>query len=460
MCKPEKEGFFIKKNDIYEIEIYAISAEGQGVGQVDGRVMFIPETVPGDFVRARIEKVAKNHGYAKAVGIITPSEYRVGQDCPVYPRCGGCSLRHMSYAAELSAKQSIITEALRRIGGVVVDALKVLPSPMEAEYRNKAILPFQGEASRVELGFYAKRSHRLVSVGNCELCPAVFARIQHEVLVFVNQRKITAYDETTNTGLLRQLYIRRGERTGEIGVTFVINGNSLPDESVLAGKLSAKFPSIVSVMINSHTKKGNANLGRHWRILRGRDYIYDEMCGLRLKIGAEAFYQVNTLAAEVLYDEAFKMADLRPGERVLDLYCGIGSIGLSFAKKRADIQITGVEIVKSAVENAAANALENGINNAEFVRADLGDDGHVDMRGFDTVVVDPPRSGLDVPVISALALAKPEKILYISCNPATLARDMAALREHGYEMADVLAVDLFPRTHHVEAIALLRRVNA
>jgi 23S rRNA (uracil1939-C5)-methyltransferase len=288
----------------------------------------------------------------------------------------------------------------------------------------------------------------------------VFAGIQQTALGFLNARSIPAYDELTNSGLLRHLLIRRGERSGEIIVCFVINGEKIAGEEELAALLISEFPEIRGVLINTHTSRGNANLSDCWRVLYGRGYIQDSLCGLDLRVSAGAFYQVNSLAAEKLYEAALEMADLEQGETVLDLFCGAGAIGLFFAKQRPDISVTGVEIEERAVDDARENAKRNGIGNTRFAQADLGSPEQAAeclAGGFSTVVVDPPRKGLDPSVAAAIASAGPRRIVYISCDPATLSRDIRFLSQYGYVASKVRAVDLFPRTRHVEIIAVLNK---
>ncbi|MCL2702190.1 MAG: 23S rRNA (uracil(1939)-C(5))-methyltransferase RlmD [Defluviitaleaceae bacterium] len=449
----------VSKNDVVTLSVTDISAEGQGVAKFGGLVVFAPFTAPGEVVEALILKVNKNHAFAKVLKIIKPSPERAEAGCPVYGKCGGCAFRHMSYDAELRAKLNIAASALKRIGGTDIKPCGIIPSTLISGYRNKAVLPFGGECGDVRLGFYAGRSHRLVPAEYCDLCPDIFASIQRKALGFLNARRIPAYGEETGKGILRHLYLRRGERSGEIMVCFVINGECLKDGDELAAMLAGEFPAVRGVLINTHTARGNANLGSGWSVLYGRDYIMDNICGLEMRISAGAFYQVNTSAAEELYGAAFDMADLEENETVLDLFCGAGAIGLFFAKKRPDINVTGVEIDGKAVADARENAKHNAVNNIRFVQADLDFSGNDISRlvsGFSAVIVDPPRKGLGNHTVSAIAAAHPRRIVYISCDPATLSRDISLLGKYGYTVIKSRAADLFPRTRHVEVIAVLK----
>jgi 23S rRNA (uracil1939-C5)-methyltransferase len=448
----------IKKNDVIPLRIDALSIEGQGVAKHNGLVVFVPFTAPGDEIEARVEKVNKNHAYARAVKITKPSKHRIDADCPVFGKCGGCAFRHMSYEAELDAKLSVVSDALKRVGGVDLQPDGIIPSPLLTGYRNKAVLPFGGDAGNVKLGFYAERSHRLVPVESCGLYPDVFSEIQKTVLDFINSRKLSAYNETDGSGLLRHLYLRRGERSGEIMACLVVNGEGINGEDELTNILIQKFPAVKSVMVNKHTAKGNANLGVKWRVLYGREYINDSICGLNLRVSAGAFYQVNTSAAEKLYEAAFEMAETECNENILDLFCGIGAIGLFFAKKLPHSSVTGVEVEQRAVSDARENARLNNIGNIRFIQANLGQPERSlksITEGFSTVIADPPRKGLDKLTIEAIAAAKPKKIVYISCDPATLSRDIKYFGQYGYKAVKTRAADLFPRTKHVESVVII-----
>lgn len=443
----------MKKNDLVKLHIEDISAEGMGVGRVDGMVVFVPYGAIGDFLQALIVKVNKNHAYAKIREILTSSADRVENDCPVFGKCGGCAYRHISYDAELLAKRAVADAALRRIGGVDARLDMIIPSPQISNYRNKAVLPFGGGGGDMRLGFYAERSHRFVSIENCPLCPRIFGEIQKYILDMLNDGGISAYDEGTGRGLMRHLYLRRGRDS--LSVAFVINGKHIPGEETMAAALLQKFPEITGILVNPHSKPGNVVIGDKFRLLYGDGHIRDEFCGLDMRIHPRSFYQVNAPAAELLYQNALSMAELMPGERVLDLYCGTGAIGLFFAKKRHDISVTGVEIEERAVADALENAKANNLANISFTRADLSS--APATAGYTTIVVDPPRRGLDAATAAALNAAGARQIIYISCNPATLARDIRLIP--AYAPAAVRAVDLFPRTKHVELVALLRQIS-
>ena len=448
-----------KKNQLVELYITDISAEGHGVGHLEGMVVFVPLSAPGDVLEVLLVKVNKNHAYGKIIKVQTPSADRIQNSCPVYGKCGGCAFRHMSYAAELKAKLNIAANAVKRIGGSDIIPEVIIPSPFIEGYRNKAVLPFGIVNGEIKLGFYAGRSHRLVAVKNCALCPKEFADIQKTALGFMQERNISVYDETTGKGLLRHMYLRRGEHDGEICLCFVINGDGIPGEKELAEIMTRKFPKITGVLVNVHKGRGNANIGESFRLVQGRAHINDGICGMKIRINPRSFYQVNTGAAELMLQTAFEMISIPPAEKVLDLFCGAGTIGLFFAKNRPDIQVMGIEIEAQAVADAEENAKINGLTNIRFTEADLSASDSLPglLEGSGTIFLDPPRKGLDSVTAAAIAKSRPRQILYISCDPATFARDLRFLGQHGYKLTKIKAVDIFPRTKHVEAVVLLQR---
>lgn len=448
----------LKKNDIITLEITDITSEGNGVGRIDGLAVFVPMTAVGDVADIRITKVLKNYAYGIIEQIVTPSSDRIESDCPVFRRCGGCAYRHISYEAELRIKQRQVYETLARIGGVRFEEQRIVPSPQEENYRNKAQYPVRAdESGRCIAGFFSKRSHRLVPSNECRLQPPEFARIVADVLGFANAHHITPYDEQTGKGLLRHIYLRKAEATGQIMVCLVINAKSLPHTDTLVQTLTQKYPDIKSIVLNINTENTNVILGKKNVTLYGTDYIEDVLRGVKVALSPMSFYQVNRKGAEQLYDIAEQYACPEHTPLLLDLYCGAGTIGLSMAHKTS--RLIGVDIVPEAIENAKDNAVRNGIGNCEFLCADASQAAQeLQKRGLrpDAVILDPPRKGSDYACLQAVAQMSPERIVMISCNPATAARDIKILHEEfGYRPIKATAVDMFARTSHVESIVLM-----
>lgn len=448
-----------KKNDLAELEIQSVSSDGSGVGRLDGMAVFVPGAVAGDRLRVRLVKVMPTYAYAIAEEVLSPSPDRCAPGCGAYPRCGGCSLRSMTYAAELRAKQGWVADALRRIGGFELQPNAILPSPQTEGYRNKAQYPIGSEGGRSFVGFYAPRSHRIIPADACPLQPEVFGEICRSVCRYIDAAGAPVYDEETGTGLFRHIYLRQGEATGEIMVCLVVNGKTIPSPELLLEKLAA-FPQVASVLYNINTERTNVILGGKDVLLRGRESISDTLCGIRVEISPRSFYQVNRRAAEVLYGEARRLCGLTGSETLLDLYCGAGAIGLSMAD--AVSRVIGVEIVPEAIADAKKNAERNGIRNARFIAADAGEAAErLASEGLrpDIVVVDPPRKGCDQRTLEAVLAMAPQKIVMVSCNPATAARDLRFLADRGYALREAAPVDLFPRTSHVETVVLMSRVE-
>lgn len=448
----------LQKNQCITLEITDITDEGNGVGKVDGFTLFVPDTAVGDVLRARVVKLQKSFGYAITEELLAPSPDRAQPDCPVYKRCGGCSLRHITYEAELRQKQRWVEEHLRRIGGIAAPVLPILPSPQRNGYRNKAQFPVRQEGSAVVLGMFGKRSHRVVPCTDCLLQPPAFSKILGVVRSFCENSGISIYDEANHVGLLRHVYIRSAEATGECMVCLVVNGSSLPGGKALAARLAAECPGVSSVVLNRNTARTNVILGQDCETLWGRDKITDKLCGLHFELSPLSFYQVNRQGAQQLYGVAADFAGLTGSELLLDLYCGTGTIGLSMAHLAREL--VGVEVIPAAVEDARENARRGGIANARFLCADAAEAARqLRAEGLspDVIVLDPPRKGCEAAVLETVAGMNPARIVMISCNSATLARDLAALRTLGYDTQRVQPVDMFPRTAHVEAVALLER---
>lgn len=447
-----------QKNDIIALEITDMTHEGSGVGHLDGMAVFVPASAVGDRLSVRLVKVNKTHCFGRIEQVLEPSPDRVEPDCPVSQRCGGCVFRHLSYAAELRCKQGFVQSNLRRIGGFTLETEPIVPSPEQDGYRNKAQYPVRMQRNGLCAGFFAPRSHEVIDCRNCRLQPAEFGAILETVLAFVKENKVGVYDETTGKGLLRHVYLRRGPRTGETMVCLVLNGSTVPKADRLIDALLNCDPSIVSVVLNENTKNTNVILGSKSRTLYGKSEITDVLCGVNFDIAPQAFYQVNSPGAEQLYRVAAEYAALTGGETVVDLYCGAGTIGLSLAHLCKEV--IGVEIVPQAVENARANASKNQIENARFFCADADEAAAQLVREGvrpDAVILDPPRKGCDEGVLASVARMAPERIVYVSCNSATLARDCASLAAFGYGLRRCRPVDMFPRTAHVESVALLQK---
>lgn len=446
----------MKNGDIIEVHINGTTSDGSGVGRFEGQAVFVAGTAPGERVRVRVQKVSKSFAVGSAVKILAASDCRIPADCSCYGRCGGCCFRHISYDEECRIKRGIVADAMRRIGGIDVPVGELLRGESEG-YRNKAQYPIDKNG---RVGFFAVRSHEIVPCDGCRLQPPVFTEITKIFELFVRQFGISVYSEQSCKGLLRHLYIRSSS-AGDIMVTVVINGGTLPHSdaliSVLREALGERFRSFV---LNINRERTNVILGRECRTLYGEGYITDVLCGITLRVSPLSFSQVNHDMAEQLYRKAAEYA-APEGKTVIDLYCGTGAIGLSLAGRAKSV--IGVEIVPKAVEDAIANAAENNIDNIRFICADaaaaartLRDEG----VKSDVVIVDPPRKGCDGELLSIIAKGFcPHRVVYVSCNPATLARDCAALSALGYRVDAVTPFDLFPRTAHVECVVLLTKVH-
>lgn len=464
----------LKKNDEIRLTIDAMTTEGSGIGRYDGMAVFVPNTAVGDTVLCHIIKAKKNYAVGKAFKVFTASKDRVEPDCPVAAQCGGCCYRHVTYEAELSYKHRRVADAFERIGHLDVDVLPVRGSDETLRYRNKAQFPVQLDRNMDPvMGFYASNTHRVVPCENCVLQPELFGDVLTVVREWVIRRGITVYDEQTHKGLLRHVYIRQGHYSKELMVCLVVNGygpdtTSVPRLSFLVDALKDTIPGFKTLSINYNPAKTNVILGDETEVVYGDGFIEDTLLGCTFRISPKSFYQVNTPQAEVLYsiaaEKAFGAADdtdkaTAKKPVLLDLYCGTGTIGLTMADRCS--RLYGVEIVPEAVEDAKRNAAANGIDNATFLCGDAADAAarlRADGVKADIILVDPPRKGLSEPLIQTIADFDPEKIVYISCDPATLARDCARFAEKGWYIAEgVQPVDLFPRTAHVENVCLLKK---
>jgi len=452
----------LKKNDITELSITGMTAEGMGAGRCQGLAVFVPLTAPGDVIRAKIVKTAKNYAYGRLEEVLTPSPDRIEPDCPVFAQCGGCCYRHISYEAELKIKTDRVRDALTRIGGF--DSLPLRPilgAGSRDGYRNKALLPLgEKKDGTLAMGFYAVNSHRIVDCESCRLQPEEFNAAMKAFRKWAAKYGDPLYNEKNHSGQMRRLYLRKGEKTGEIMACVVVNGNGLHHERELVSALQEAVPGLTSVVINSNRDKTNVALGKKCRTAWGSDVIRDALCGLTFRLSPLSFYQVNRRQAERLYEKAAEYAALTGKETLLDLYCGAGTIGLSMAENAK--KLIGVEIVPEAVENARQNAADNGITNAEFLCGDASQAAaELARRGEkpDVIVLDPPRKGCARGLIETVVSFSPERIVYVSCDPATLARDLKCFAELGYPPVEATPVDMFPATAHVETAALCRKAK-
>jgi len=450
-----------KKGDKLTLEVTDINNLGCGVAHApDGRVVFIKGAVTGDLVSAEIIKVNRSFLVARLTEVMTPSLHRADKEfCPAPLACGGCVYRHINYSHELELKRDYVKNAFNKAGLPDVKVLPVLSTGRAEGYRNKAQYPVTKTKNGTRAGFFASRTHNVIPIDNCMLQNEAFAPIVKSVCEAADRYGWSAYDEECGSGLLRHIYLRIGERTGEIMLCLVINGDTLPHADEFVNEITSGFPNVVGILLSINNKNTNVILGDRYVTLYGRSYIEDTLCSLRFKISADSFYQVNRDGAELLYSVAREMASLGGGEVLMDLYCGTGTIGLSMAKNVK--KLCGVEIVSAAVDCARENAERNGIENAEFFCADAGDK-EVILRAAggvrpDVVVIDPPRKGSTKELVECLAGLGVPKVVYVSCDPDTLARDAAWFSEAGYELGEVQPVDMFPRTGHVESIVCLTR---
>ena len=485
------------KNQIVELWIEDIGTEGEGIGKVDGYTLFVKGAVAGDYIKARIMKVGKTYGYARIEEIVTPSKDRVTPVCDKAGRCGGCQLQQLSYEAQLAFKQNKVKNCLQRIGGIEVEEMyPILGMKEPYYYRNKAQYPVgKNKEGRIVTGFYAGRTHSIIETETCSIQTPVNETLLATVRQFMEEYKISAYDEETNKGLVRHILTRVGFVTGEIMVCLVINGTKLPHAQELVDRLQKaveawnekesmvqkqeancgsntkeysenidkKELQLKSVCLNINREKTNVILGDTVLPLFGETYITDYIGDISYRISPLSFYQVNPTQTKVLYDTALAFADLHGDEIVWDLYCGIGTISLFLAKQAK--QVYGVEIIPQAIQDAKENAVRNKITNAEFFVGAAEDvlpakykESNGSMRA-DVIVVDPPRKGCDQTLLATIVAMEPKRVVYVSCDPATLARDLKYLQENGYEVKKVQAVDQFPQGVHVECVVLLSKVQ-
>ena len=444
----------LEKNRIYRAHIDGYSSEGLGIARIDGQVVFVHGAVRGETCDVLVMKVLKNAAFGKIAALAEPSPARRQPDCPYYGRCGGCDFRHMSYEEELWAKRARVQDALTRIGGAEVTVEEILGAEQPLHYRNKSIYPISPAG---EVGFYRARSHQVVHVEHCLIQKPEADALAQAVRDYIARFQVEPYNEATGRGLLRHLYVRTSCR-GESLACLLVNGSRLPHEQELVDMLRAAVPGVCGVVLGENTRRGNAILGDRYRTLWGRDYLTDTLCGLELRLSVPSFYQVNHDQAQRLYEKALEYAGLTGRELAVDLYCGAGTITQVLARRAR--HVIGGEIVPEAIRDAEDSARRNGVENVEFLCGDASRlAAELRQRGLrpDVICVDPPRKGLAPDVVEAAASMTPGRIVYVSCDPATLARDVARFAPLGYCPVRACAVDLFPGTAHVETVCLLTR---
>lgn len=450
----------IKKDSEIELDITDLNNLGNGVGRVGGWVVFVRGAVSGDRVRAKVIKVNKSFAVAKLTEIITRSPHRCAEDiCKTPLSCGGCVYRHVSYGHELDIKRGYVKAAFAKAGLGDAEILPVLSTGRVKGYRNKGQYPVARGKNGIYAGFYASKTHKVIPAENCAIQDERFGEILRFVCEYAESASWSVYDEESGMGELRHIYLRVGDKTGEIMLCLVVNAGSLCGEKDFAEAVTKRFPDIVSVILNENRESTNVVLGNKYRTLWGKDGIEDILCGLRFFISPDSFYQVNRDGAELLYGTAAEMAELRGDEVMLDLYCGTGTIGLSMANRVS--RLCGVEIVGGAVRCAKENAERNGITNAEFICADAGNKDTIlaaaGGKRPDVVIMDPPRKGSTKELVDCLADLCVPKIVYVSCDPDTLARDVKWFTERGYSFGAVQPVDMFAKTGHVESVVCLTK---
>ncbi len=448
------------KNDDIKLNIDSLTSEGSGIGRYDGFAVFVRGTVPGDEIISHIIKTSKNYAIGIIKEILKPSQNRIQSDCKYSDKCGGCSFRNVSYDEELEYKKSRVQDALTRIGKIDIEVEEIIGADETKRYRNKAQYPVSICDGELFAGFYAYKSHRIICCDDCLLQPKEFKNGIEAFSIWCDKANISSYDENSGKGLLRHIYFRKGYATGEIMACAVINGDSLPKSELLVSLLREKVDGLKSVVININREKSNVILGKKSVTLWGEDNITDVLLGKKFVISPNSFYQVNHNQCEKLYAKACEYANLSEDETLLDLYCGVGTIGLTMADKVKSL--IGIEIIPQAIENAKLNAKINDINNARFICADAPQGAKIlKKEGIkpDVIILDPPRKGCDASLFDTIYDMNPKRIVYVSCDSSTLARDLAVLNEKGYITKRVCAVDMFPRTPHVEAVALVEKNN-
>lgn len=449
------------KDKTYKVDITGLTHEGQGVGKIEGFVVFVDSALPGETVTVNIVKETKSYAVGKIVTVDKPSKNRATPFCPVFDSCGGCSVQHLNYQAQLDFKKDTVVQNIKRIGGLEnVRVLDTIGMPSPFRYRNKVQYPVSMQDKQVKIGFYENRSHNIIDSTECDIQPEESNVIRALVRDFCKDKNISIYDEKTGEGLLRHVMVRKGFTTNELMVVLVINGEKLPAGDQLIKRLTQQYPNIKSIMLNVNTKNTNIILGLRNICIFGQSYISDYIGKYKFNISPLSFFQVNPIQTEVLYGKALEYAQLTGNEIVFDLYCGIGTISLFLSEKAQ--KVIGVEVVPEAIEDAKQNAVLNNVINTQFIAGEAElviPKLYAEGIRADVVVVDPPRKGCDEVLLNTLVEMQPKRIVYVSCNPSTLARDMKYLHLYGFETREVQPVDMFPWTGHVECVVLMSRVE-
>ena len=456
----KKDRILLPKGSEYTVEITDVNNLGSGVGHVEGKTLFVRGAVTGDVVRVSVIKDTVTYAVGRVLQIEKASDVRTTETfCHAPDACGGCVHRYVTYEHELECKRAYVQNAFRKVGLADVCVAPVQTTGVTSGYRNKGQYPVKQGKNGMEAGFFASKTHNLVKADKCALQPAIFGQIVAFVCAFCDSYGIKAYDELTGKGLLRHIYLRESKNSQQVMLCLVLNGRGMPAEKRFISEATEKFAQISGIVLNFNEKNTNVVLGKEYRTLWGKSDIEDELCGLRFRISPGSFYQVNREGAELLYGLARKRAALTGKETLIDLYCGTGTIGLSMAKDAASL--VGIEIVPEAVDCARENAARNGIRNATFICNDAGDAQVIlsacGGKAPDVAIIDPPRKGSTEGLVKCFAELGIARVVYVSCDPDTLARDCKWFRENGYEIGEVTPVDMFPRTGHVESVVCLTR---
>ncbi len=450
----------MNKNDRIVTEIVAMNSEGNGVARADGMAVFIPFSAVGDRGTVRIEKVLRSYAFGRFTEIEEPSPARQAADCPSYVRCGGCCFRHITYEEELIYKEQFVKDALKRIGGLDAEVQRIIPSPSVERYRNKIQFPVsQDEEGRLFPGFYSARSHRVVRTAeHCSLQPEIMNRIAVRACELLTASGASAYDEKTFKGLVRHILIRQSSVDGSVLMCIVVNSKEYSLPQTVVDSLISEFSCIKTIVTDHNCTRGNEILSSDCRTVWGNGYVKDEICGVPVRVTALSFFQINHASTELLYGTVKEMAELKAGEVLFDLYCGAGTIGLSASGPETELY--GIEVIPDAVKSAEHAAEEMGRSGrSRFICGDSSEMKELSEKGIhpDVIITDPPRKGCSVEVLSNMVAATPERIVMVSCNAATLARDLKHLVENGYQVDRVQPFDMFPRTKHVESVVLMSR---
>ncbi|MFI3312387.1 MAG: 23S rRNA (uracil(1939)-C(5))-methyltransferase RlmD [Eubacteriales bacterium] len=448
----------VRKNETHTVEITGYTAEGAGVARIDGQAIFVKDVIVGEVAQIKIDHVGKRFAYGTLIQLETVSPNRVNRLCTIGKRCGGCDFWHMNYREELRLKSNRVCEALNRIGGQSLENVEITGAETMLAYRNKAQFPVTKGKNGVEAGFYQAGTHKVIPVEKCLIQPDVTAQVEKIAVQWMRRWNIPAYNEEKHVGCVRHIYVRTAQKTGDVLLCIVTLGEQMPKAQDLVERLQADVPSIRTVVQVIQPKKTNVILGDEVRVIFGDGFIEEELCGNTFRVSAKSFFQINRDQAERLYEKALEYAQLTKEDTALDLYCGAGTITLAMAKEAG--QVIGVEVVEPAILDARVNAENNGVDNVKFICADAGEAAQklaADEIQPKVIVVDPPRKGLSPDVIQAIATMSPDRLVYVSCDPATLARDVALLAYKGYTLKKAHAYDLFPRCAHVETVVLLEK---